>query len=79
MALAEQFSPVFHVGTAPCPTWLNFSAEEDLVPLSQQIEFMPALQAGGCNASLTVLSGKGHAFGYWWRVAPQIYSFIAAN
>jgi acetyl esterase/lipase len=79
VALAEQFSPVQHVGTAPCPNWLLFSAEEDLVPLSQQQEFLPALQAGGCSGSLSVVPGKGHAFGYWYYAGPQIYSFIAAN
>jgi acetyl esterase/lipase len=79
VALAEQFSPASHVGNAPCPNWALFSAEEDLVPLSQQQEFLPALQAGGCNASLTVVSGKGHSFGFWPSVSSQVYSFIAAN
>jgi len=78
-AFERQFSPVYNVPRGACPNWQLFAAEEDLVPASQQEEFLTALQAAGCNASLEVLSGKGHAFGYWWRVKSTIYSFIEAN
>ena len=79
LSLAEQFSPVSHVPKASCPHWLLFSAEEDLVPLSQQQEFLAALKARGCSASLQVEPGKGHSFGYWPEANAAIYSFIAGN
>jgi len=77
--LAAEWSPVRNVPSGACPTWMLFSAEEDLVPLSQQQEFLTALHGAGCSASLTVMSGKGHSFGYWWRVKQSVYAFIAAN
>lgn len=79
-ALQEQFSPVDNVpGASSCPHWLLFSAEEDLVPVSQQREMLAALQSHGCDASLDVLPGRGHAFGYWSRINSSVYSFIDAN
>jgi acetyl esterase/lipase len=78
LALAEVGSPALHVGTA-CVPFALFSAEEDLVPLSQSQEMLSALQAKGCTASLGIVPGKGHSFGYWTRVKEQVYSFIAAN
>jgi alpha-L-fucosidase 2 len=77
--LAEQYSPVDHVPASECPNWLLFSTEEDLVPVSQSREMLAALQANGCNATLNVLSGKGHSFGYWGRVQLQVNEFISAN
>jgi len=77
--LAAEWSPVRDVPSGSCPKWMLFSAEEDLVPASQQQEFLTALHAGGCSASLTVVSGRGHSFGYWWRVKQSVYAFLAAN
>lgn len=79
VALAEQFSPVYHVPATPCPNWLLFGSEEDLVPVSQQREFLSPLRAAGCNASLSVVPGGGHSFSYWTSVNTAIYQFIAAN
>ncbi len=79
LQLAAEYSPVAHVPASGCPKYMLFSSEEDLVPLSQQQEFLPALQGAGCSASLTVLSGKGHSFGYWWRIKPQVIRFLAQN
>ena len=79
VALAQQFSPVNNIPATSCPNWLLFSAQEDLVPVSQQREFLSLLRAAGCNASLTVAPGAGHAFGYWSTVNTAVYQFIAAN
>jgi acetyl esterase/lipase len=79
VSLAEQFSPTMHVPASACPNWQLYSAEEDLVPVSQQREFLSALKAKGCSASLRVLAGPGHSFGYWPSVNSSVYSFIAEN
>jgi acetyl esterase/lipase len=77
---AAEWSPVNHVPSkASCPNWFLGSGEEDLVPLSQQLEFLPKLRAAGCNATLEVVPGKGHGFGLWSRIGQAVYSFIAAN
>jgi acetyl esterase/lipase len=79
-AFQEEWSPVDKVPASGCPHWLLLGAEEDLVPVSQQEEFLPKLQAAGCSATLHVLPGKGHGFGYWPRVnEAYVYSFLAAN
>jgi len=79
VALAEQFSPVNHAPTVGCPNWLLIGAEIDLVPISQQREFLAVLQAAHCNATLDVVPEKGHSFGLWTRIAFAVYPFIAAN
>jgi acetyl esterase/lipase len=78
-ATQEMWSPVFHVPTTSCPNWLLFSAEIDIVPLSQQQEMLAALRSAGCSANLHVVPEKGHSFGYWSQVSRTIFSFINAN
>lgn len=77
--LQREFSPVFNVPGSPCPNWLLYTAEFDLVPASQQWELLAGLRSAGCKASLGVVPGVGHAFGYWPSVNSAVYSFIAAN
>jgi triacylglycerol lipase/alpha-L-fucosidase 2 len=80
IATQEMWSPVDNVPPASsCPNWLLFSAEEDLVPLSQAQEMLAALHAGGCNAALDVVPEKGHSFGYWSKVSAQIFAFLREN
>jgi len=72
-------SPVLNVHAAGCPAWLIFNSEHELIPLSQAQEMSGALGAAGCQATVSVVPGRQHAFEYWNKVSPQIMSFIASE
>ncbi len=77
VATQEAWSPVDHVPAADsCTDWLLFSAARDLVPVSQQEEFLAALDSAGCQATLQVLPGQGHSFSYWEKIKPAVDAFI---
>jgi acetyl esterase/lipase len=71
----REWSPIFNISTA-VPAWLLFSAEIDLVPVSQAKEMDEALTTAGATATLTVVPGKGHSITYWSTVESQVVSFI---
>jgi acetyl esterase/lipase len=74
----KEWSPVDNVPTTACPRWQLWSAEEDLVPISQDHEMQTALETAGCTSNLEVIPGKGHAFSYWNSARLKIFSFIAS-
>jgi len=74
----REWSPVDNIPAANCPPWLLFSAQEDLIPVSQDREMQTALEAAGCSSTLDVIPGKGHAFSYWSSVKLTIFNFIAS-
>jgi acetyl esterase/lipase len=80
-AFETEWSPTAHVPeVTACPAWLLFSAEADLVPITQADEMLAALEGAGCSAKLDVVAGKGHSFSYWPTVAKaDIYPFIKSE
>jgi acetyl esterase/lipase len=76
-SLEREGSPALNVPKHGCPSWLLFSSEQDLVPLSQSRELQSALTAAHCRSTLQVLPGTGHGFAYWNDVAETVASFVA--
>jgi acetyl esterase/lipase len=74
-AFEQRWSPVDNA-TPSCPRWAIFNSEEELIPLSQAQELQSSLTKSGCQATLRVVPGTRHAFGYWRTVAPQVIEFI---
>jgi acetyl esterase/lipase len=76
-ALLHEGSPALNIPSqAACPAWMLLSSEGDLVPLSQAEEMYEDLLAAKCTASLKVMPGKLHAFGYWNGASSAILSFM---
>ena len=76
-ALLREGSPALNIPSkTACPDWMLLSSEVDLVPISQAEEMYEDLLAAKCKASLTVIPGKAHAFGYWNSASSAIISFI---
>jgi acetyl esterase/lipase len=73
---AETWSPALHTPKSNCPHWLIFNSEAEFIPLVQAKEMYSNLTAAGCQATLNVVPGTEHAFAYFHRVKPQIFSFI---
>jgi len=76
-AYAEQWSPALHVPAKSCPNWLIFNSETEFIPLSQAQGLYASLVKAKCKATLQVVPGSEHAFMYFHRVKPAIFSFIA--
>jgi acetyl esterase/lipase len=75
-AYPQVWSPALHVGAQGCPKWLLFNSEAELIPLSQAQEMDHALLGAGCRATLQVVPGTRHAFGYFPKVGSTIFSFV---
>jgi acetyl esterase/lipase len=73
------WSPALHVPAQNCPKWLLFNSEAELIPLSQAQEMNANLQKAKCSATLDVVPGTSHAFGYFDRVESTIFSFVRAQ
>jgi acetyl esterase/lipase len=73
------WSPALHVPSQSCPRWLIFNSEAELIPLSQAEEMNSSLVKAKCSATLSVVPGSAHAFGYFGRVESAIFSFIRAQ
>lgn len=75
-AYAARWSPALHAPSHNCPSWLIFNGETELIPLSQAQEMQDSLTHAGCQSTLEVVPGGEHAFAYFHRVKPEIFSFI---
>jgi acetyl esterase/lipase len=73
------WSPALHVAPRTCAKWLLFNSQEEGIPLSQAQEMASAAAHAGCSASLQVVPGSKHAFGYFGLVANTIFDFIRSN
>jgi acetyl esterase/lipase len=76
-ATQREGSPALNIPKRGCPSWLLFSSEVDLVPLSQSQEMDSELTAARCKSTLQVVPGSAHAFAYWNQVADTVAGFIA--
>lgn len=77
--LAEEASPVNHVGPG-APPFLIFHGDKDtLVPISQSKELDAKLRAAGIESKLVVEPGKGHGFGLTKEQLNQVAAFFRAH
>jgi acetyl esterase/lipase len=76
-AFEHEWSPVDNIPAA-CPAWLLFGSRTDIVPVAQQQEMAGALEAAGCEVTLTV-TPQSHSWAYWARVQPEVLAFIRSH
>ena len=62
-AEAATLSAVAGVGPQTAPTFLFHSVSDPLVPVSQSVDMLQALQAAGVPCELHLFSAGGHAYG----------------
>jgi acetyl esterase/lipase len=48
----------------------------ETVPISQQREMKPVLEAAGCATTAVEIPGKAHAVAYWSTVLPEILNYL---
>jgi acetyl esterase/lipase len=61
-AKAKVASPLFYVTPQACPFLIIHGDKDNLVPLSQSVEFNDALKKAGVDSSLFIVPGGGHGF-----------------
>ncbi len=58
---ARAFSPIFHIGPGTCPILLAHGTNDQVIPVSQSVNFYAALQKAGVESELYLLEGAGHS------------------